>query len=44
RELFRLADRVIVLSFGQKIADDTPEEIMENQEVKKAYLGREKKR
>jgi len=44
RELFRLADRVIVLSFGQKIADGTPEEVMENQEVKKAYLGREKKR
>jgi ABC-type branched-subunit amino acid transport system ATPase component len=44
RELFRLADRVIVLNFGRKIADGTPEEVMEDVEVKKAYLGRERKR
>ncbi len=41
RELFRLADRIIVLSFGEKIAEGAPEEIMENQEVKRAYLGPE---
>jgi branched-chain amino acid transport system ATP-binding protein len=41
RELFRVANRVIVLNFGQKIADGTPQEIMENEAVKKAYLGTE---
>lgn len=41
RELFRLTDRVIVMNFGQKIADGLPEEVMEKKEVRKAYLGRE---
>jgi len=41
RELFRLTDRVIVMNFGQKIADGVPEEVMEKKEVKKAYLGKE---
>jgi len=41
RELFRLTDRVIVMNFGQKIADGSPDEVMEKKEVKKAYLGRE---
>ena len=39
RELFRIADRVIVLNFGQKIADGRPEKVMQGEEVKKAYLG-----
>jgi ABC-type branched-subunit amino acid transport system ATPase component len=42
RELFRLADRLIVMNFGQKIAEGTPKEVMDNPEVKKAYLGRER--
>jgi len=41
RELFRIADRVIVLNFGQKIADGPPVEVMESEAVKKAYLGTE---
>jgi ABC-type branched-subunit amino acid transport system ATPase component len=41
RELFRIADRVIVLNFGQKIADGKPREVMESEAVKKAYLGTE---
>ena len=41
RELFRIADRVIVLNFGQKIADGHPEQVMQGDEVKKAYLGTE---
>ncbi len=43
RELFKLADRVIMLNFGRKIADGSPEEVMADPEVKKAYLGRERK-
>jgi ABC-type branched-subunit amino acid transport system ATPase component len=39
KELFRIADRVIVLNFGEKIADGLPKEVIESEEVKKAYLG-----
>ena len=39
KELFRVVDRVMVLNFGQKIAEGTPQEVMQNDEVKKAYLG-----
>jgi branched-chain amino acid transport system ATP-binding protein len=41
KELFRIADRVIVLNFGGKIADGMPKEVMDSEEVKKAYLGSE---
>lgn len=41
RELFRIADRVIVLNYGMKIADGAPNDVMESEEVKKAYLGTE---
>jgi ABC-type branched-subunit amino acid transport system ATPase component len=41
KELFRIADRVIVLNYGQKIADGQVAEVMESQEVKNAYLGTE---
>ncbi len=41
RELFRVADRVIVLNFGRKIADGPPREVMQSEEVKAAYLGSE---
>ena len=37
--LFRLANRILVMNFGEKIAEGTPAEIMENDEVKDAYLG-----
>jgi branched-chain amino acid transport system ATP-binding protein len=41
RELFRLANRVMVLNFGCKIAEGTSEEVMEYKEVKEAYFGSE---
>jgi len=39
RELFRVVDRVLVLNFGQKIAEGSPQEVMETENVKRAYLG-----
>lgn len=41
KELFRIADRVIVLNYGEKIAEGLPEDVMESDAVKKAYLGSE---
>ncbi|MGD8521347.1 MAG: ABC transporter ATP-binding protein [Desulfobacterales bacterium] len=41
KELFRIADRVIVLNFGEKIAEGNADEVMESEAVKKAYLGAE---
>ncbi len=41
KELFRIADRVVVLNFGEKIAEGKASEVMESEEVKKAYLGAE---
>lgn len=40
RELMKLVKRVIVLYYGEKIADGRPEEISNNERVLRAYLGR----
>jgi len=40
RALMKLVKRVIVLHYGKKIADGTPEEISQDDQVLKAYLGR----
>jgi len=36
-----LCDRVVVINFGQKIAEGRPKEVRENEEVTRAYFGDE---
>jgi len=44
KELFKIANNVIVMDQGEKIAEGSPKEIMKDEKVKKAYLGVELKR
>jgi branched-chain amino acid transport system ATP-binding protein len=37
--IMRIADKIMVLNYGEKIAEGRPEEIRNNQAVIKAYLG-----
>ncbi|MEE9497111.1 MAG: ABC transporter ATP-binding protein [Desulfobacterales bacterium] len=41
RELFRVANRVMVLNFGEKLIEGTAEEVMADEKVKEAYFGSE---
>lgn len=40
-QILDLCDRVIVISFGQKICEGLPREVRENKEVISAYFGGE---
>jgi branched-chain amino acid transport system ATP-binding protein len=40
-QIMDLCDRVVVISFGQKIAEGLPQEVRKNEEVIKAYFGGE---
>jgi branched-chain amino acid transport system ATP-binding protein len=39
RELFRVANRIMVLNFGEKLMEGTSEEVMADERVKEAYFG-----
>ncbi len=39
RELFSVADKVIVMNFGEKLAEGVPEQVMQDEKVRRAYLG-----
>ena len=39
RELFSVANRLLVMNFGVKIAEGEPEQVMEDERVRRAYLG-----
>ena len=41
RELFRVADRVMALNFGEKIAEGDYTDVIEDRRVREAYLGSE---
>ena len=41
RELFQVANRVMVLNFGEKLIEGSPAEVMADKKVKEAYFGSE---
>jgi ABC-type branched-subunit amino acid transport system ATPase component len=43
RELFQVADRTLVMNFGEKIAEGDPREVIKDKNVRRAYLGGEVK-
>lgn len=43
KEMMRIADHIVVIDFGTKIAQGTPVEVVNDPAVKKAYLGDKKR-
>ena len=41
RELFQVANRIMMMNFGQKLIEGTPSEVMADKGVKEAYFGSE---
>ena len=41
RELFSVADKIIVMNFGEKLAEGVPQQVMQDEKVRRAYLGEE---
>ncbi|MEN8806377.1 MAG: ABC transporter ATP-binding protein, partial [Desulfobacterales bacterium] len=41
RAIMALSDRVVVIQFGQKIAEGLPQQVAADENVIKAYLGEE---
>lgn len=39
RELFRVANRIVVFNFGEKLAEGSSREVMADERVKEAYFG-----
>ena len=43
KEMMRIAEHIVVIDFGTKLAEGTPQEVVNNPAVKKAYLGDKKR-